>query len=112
MPLAFNELQATQAALKISADSFPSVKTITNSKPLNSYIVRCCKILHGYNTGRNNKWWTNYSKMKAAISLSTWNCNSKAISLLDTNVDLSVIISILQMCIKNVIQIFKIIKEN
>lgn len=55
MPLAFNELQATQAAFKISADSFPSVKTITNSKPLNSYIVRCCKILHGYNTGSNNK---------------------------------------------------------
>lgn len=39
--------------------------------------------------------------MKAAILFSAWNDNSKSISLLDVNVDLSVIISILQMCIKN-----------
>lgn len=51
--------------------------------------------------------------MKAAILLSTWNDNSKSISLPDINVDLPVIISILQMCIKNGVQkIFKIIKEN
>lgn len=53
MPLAFNELQTPQTALKISADSFPSVKTITNLKPLNAYIVSCSELLHGYNTGGN-----------------------------------------------------------
>lgn len=53
MPLAFNKVQTSQMALKISADSFPSVKTITNLKPLNSYIVSCSEILHGYNTSSN-----------------------------------------------------------
>lgn len=38
--------------------------------------------------------------MKAAILLSTWNHNSGSINLLDVNVDLSVIISVLQMFIK------------
>lgn len=53
MPLAFNELQTSQTALKISADSFPPVKTITDLKPLNSYIGGCSKILHSYNTSSN-----------------------------------------------------------
>lgn len=64
---ALNELQISQMAFKISADSFPSVETIANLKPHNSYIMRCSIIWHGYNISSNmNKWLTQNSKIKAS----------------------------------------------